>query len=411
MKNVKGRFRHRAIYRTVRYILMPYFRMRFNEHATLIKPQSSPYILLANHVLNWDPLTVGMSFRQPMYYVASEHIFRWGKLSDLINFVEAPIARQKGTADSKTVKEILLRLRGKNNVCIFAEGSVTYTGETGYIAPAIGKLVKLSGAGLITTSMHGGYFTHPRWGKTYRRGKLTVTPVAEYTPEQLKEMSVKEINEIIKRDLYVNAYDDQLALDEPIKFKGKQLAEGIENVLYLCPNCHRFSTITSKDDRFCCDCGLEGRFTETGFLESVGSVPFEFDTTVKWNKWQEQWLAEHAEELRNTPKDQPILFHKGQEIITFERAGETKVIGNGSVALYADRFEFVPDDSSIEKIVIPFEEMPKGVTYYGTGSATLAMTTADDRSYELKCSPDVSRSSWCYEHVFAVLTEKADEEK
>ena len=410
-KNVKGRFRHRAIYRIARCIMMPYFRIRFNEHAKLIKPKSSPYILIANHVFNWDPLTVGISFRQPMYYVASEHIFRWGNLSKLIQFVEAPIARQKGTADSKTVKDILIRLRGNNNVCVFAEGSVTYTGETGYIAPAIGKLVKLSGAGLITTSMHGGYLTHPRWGKTYRRGKLTVTPVAEYSPEQLKEMSVKEINEIIKRDLYVNAYEDQLALDEPVKFKGKQLAEGIENVLYLCPNCQRFSTITSKDDRFSCDCGLEGRFTETGFLESVGSVPFEFDTIVKWNSWQEEWLEQHAEELQNTPKETPILFHGGQELITFERAGETTSLGKGSIALYADRFEFIPDDGSAEKIVIPFEEIPKGVTYYGTGSATLAMTTTDDRSYEFKSDASVSRSSWCYEHVLAVLNKKESEEK
>lgn len=406
---MKGRFRHRAIYHILRPVFMPYFKIRFNQHSELIKPKNSPYILLANHLLNWDPFTVGMSFRQPMYYVASEHIFRWGKLSKLIQFLEAPIARQKGTADSRTVREILTRLKEGNNVCIFAEGSITYTGETGYIAPAIGKLVKLSGAGLITTSMHGGYFTRPRWGKTYRRGKLTVMPVAEYSPEQLKEMSVKEINEIIKRDLYVNAFEDQLALEEPVRFKGKQLAEGIENVLYLCPNCCRFSTITSKDDQFHCDCGMEGRFTETGFLESIGKEKFAFKTILEWNKWQEEWLKEYADALRNMPKDQPILSHPGQEMITFERAGESRSLGKGVLSLYADRFEFVSDDG--EPLTIPLEDLPKGITYYGTGGATIAMTTADDISYEIKNSQDVSRSCWCYEHVLAVLQEGRSKEK
>lgn len=35
------------------------------------------YIVLSNHVTDYDPLLVGVSFPGQMYFVASEHITRW----------------------------------------------------------------------------------------------------------------------------------------------------------------------------------------------------------------------------------------------------------------------------------------------------------------------------------------------
>jgi hypothetical protein len=54
-----------------------------------------------------------------MYFVASEHIFRWGLLSKLIVFLQAPIARLKATADTSAVRQVLRRLQEGHSVCIF----------------------------------------------------------------------------------------------------------------------------------------------------------------------------------------------------------------------------------------------------------------------------------------------------
>ena len=80
------------------------------------------YIVLSNHVTDYDPILVGLSFQRQMYYVASEHITRWGWLYKVLNFVFEPIIRYKATVAASTVMDILRKVRKGNNVCIFAEG-------------------------------------------------------------------------------------------------------------------------------------------------------------------------------------------------------------------------------------------------------------------------------------------------
>ena len=44
-----------------------------------------------------------------------------------------------------------------------------------------------------------------------------------------------KVYELLKNDLYEDAYERQLA--EPQKYKGKNIAEGMENLLFICPEC------------------------------------------------------------------------------------------------------------------------------------------------------------------------------
>ena len=64
-----------------------------------------PFLLVSNHNTNWDPLLVGCSFfREQMYFVASEHIFRSPLAGKLIAWAQDPIPRQKGGSAAATVK-------------------------------------------------------------------------------------------------------------------------------------------------------------------------------------------------------------------------------------------------------------------------------------------------------------------
>ena len=58
-----------------------------------------PVLLIPNHVCAWDPLLVAMSLREKqIYYVASEHLFRLGVLTRLLNWLVAPIPRRKASS-------------------------------------------------------------------------------------------------------------------------------------------------------------------------------------------------------------------------------------------------------------------------------------------------------------------------
>jgi DNA-directed RNA polymerase subunit RPC12/RpoP len=119
-----------------------------------------------------------------------------------------------------------------------------------------------------------------------------------YSPEQLKQMTPEEVNDHIREDIWEDAFDRQLAI--PYRYKGKDLAKGLENALYFCPKCGKPCTLHSEGDVFSCTCGLRVRYTETGFFEKVeASDPEPLFTTVRdWDFWQDKRIVEYAASLQ-----------------------------------------------------------------------------------------------------------------
>ena len=159
-----------------------------------------PCLILSNHVTDFDPILVGLSFPEHMYYVAGENVLRMGLLSKLVTRYASIIQRVKGTTDAEAALQILRTLKKGRNVCMFAEGNRTFTGETLPIAPATAKLVKMSRSTLVTYRLKGGYLSTPRWSAHRRKGRMTGGPVGVYSPEELKGMSETEVLDLLKRD-------------------------------------------------------------------------------------------------------------------------------------------------------------------------------------------------------------------
>jgi ribosomal protein S27AE len=113
--------------------------------------------------------------------------------------------------------------------------------------------------------------------------------VRVYTAEELAGMTVDEVNAVIANDLHVDAYESQLA--KPKRYKGKGLAEKMENFVFLCPECGEVDTLKSGGDRVTCThCGLTFRYTEYGMLEGVP-----FPTMRELARWQEEEVMRAAE--------------------------------------------------------------------------------------------------------------------
>ena len=287
-----------------------------------------PCLILSNHVTDFDPVLVGLSFPEHMYYVAGENVLRMGLLSKLVSRYASIIQRIKGTTDAEAALQILRTLKKGRNVCMFAEGSRTFTGETLPIAPATAKLVKLSRSTLVTYRLTGGYLTTPRWSAHRRKGRMSGAPVGVYPPEEIKRMSEAEISALLQRDLYENAYETQQKA--PVAFKGKALAETLETALYLCPKCHRIDTLHSQGDRFSCDCGLSMTLDEFGAFQGT-DLPFQ--TPLEWDRWQTEEMAHLAASLG----DEPAFSDEDQTLNRKEDDHSLTPLTTGTMALYRDR--------------------------------------------------------------------------
>lgn len=279
--------KHKIIYAIFHPLIILFLKIKFGYKFEKAKNLPENYIVLSNHVTDFDPLFVGASFKRQMYFVGSEHIARWKIAYKLLKFGFEPIIRYKGTVAATTVIDILRKLKNGDNICLFAEGVRTWDGVTCPILPSTGKMIKRCGAGLVTYKITGGYFIRPNWseGKT-RKGYIHGAPVNVYTKEDLANLSVDEINEIIKRDLYENAYERQMA--EPKKYKGKNLAERMENLIFICPHCNEMETVYSEGDyAYCKNCDFKVRYNEYGMLE--GS---DFKTVKELHDWQLSKISE-----------------------------------------------------------------------------------------------------------------------
>ncbi len=325
MKNHK---RHVRTYRILKTLVLPFFKWLFRIHSQPAPDMTGPYLVLANHNAELDPVIINFSFKELLYFVASEHVFRVGFASLLLKRYFDPISRLKGGTDISTVKEVMRRLKNGMNVCIFAEGNCSFNGLTCPIPPSTGRLAKACGVPLITYKFEGGYLTTPRWAYTMRHGRMRGYVVNVYSPEQLKAMSVDEVNAAIADDLFEDSYARQAS--EKVRFKGKRLAEGLETAIFLCPKCERFSTLHSRGDEFFCDCGLKAVYDEYGYLSGVP-----YSTITEWDAWQHDKLTQIASNLG----EEAAFEDTDVTLVRVHTDHKSEIIYSGTTVMHHDRIK------------------------------------------------------------------------
>ena len=294
--------KHVFFYRMLRPAVTGFLKCRFGYKYKKAENLPENYIVLSNHVTDYDPLFVAASFDRQMYFVASEHIFRWGWISGLIDFLVAPIKRKKGMLASAAVMDVMRKVHKGFNVCMFAEGVRSWDGRTCPIAPSTAKLIKRAGCGLVTYHISGGYFVSPMWGgASVRRGEISGAPVRVYTKEQLAEMTAEEVYAAINADLYEDAYERQLA--EPKKYRGKHLAERLENLMFICPECGKMDTFRSENDKVSCSaCGSSYTYDSYGMLNGAP-----YRTLREFSDWQKSKVREAAEQGMEYTAEKAVL--------------------------------------------------------------------------------------------------------
>ena len=291
-------------------------------------PAAGPMLIVSNHNADLDPVFLSMAFQEHMYFVASEHIFRWGFWSRLIVALFDPISRSKGMTDARAALQILRRLKNGSNVCLFAEGNRSYSGVTGPIFAATGKLARASRASLVTYRIRGGYLATPRWALTRRHGPVHGELVQVYSPEQLRAMTDEQVNAAIAADLYEDAFERQACDMQP--YTGKRLAEGVEYALYLCPCCGGIGTLHGEGDTLVCrGCGLRARYTEYGFFEGEDAP---FSNMRDWDAWQDAELSRRMEQAAETP-ERTFFSDPEQTLLLIDQAHGSRRVDRGTLSV------------------------------------------------------------------------------
>lgn len=315
--------KHAFFYRLLRPLTILFAWLRFGYRYEKARDLPENYIVLSNHTTDYDMLFVAASFPRMMYFVGSEHIARWKALYKFLQFCFDPIMRPKGASAAFTVKEMMRRAKSGANLCLFAEGVRSWDGTPSPIAPSTAKMVQRMGCGLVTYRITGGYFASPMWaGASVRRGPVHGSPVHVFTAEQLASMNTADLYQIIVDDLGEDSYARQT--EEPHPYKAKALAEGLENVLFLCPLCKEQDTFRTMDNTATCSCcGLSFRYNEFGMLEDGP-----YSTVRDFHAWQKEEVAEHVR--------RGVVYTAGAATLSTVKDHDQALVTSGSVSMDGD---------------------------------------------------------------------------
>jgi 1-acyl-sn-glycerol-3-phosphate acyltransferase len=341
-KNKKWmKFRHKVVHLILRHPVHLICKIKYGIKIKKY-PEKRPCLILYNHQTAFDQFFVGLAFKQPVYYLATEDIFSNGWVSSLIKFLVEPIPIKKQTTDVKAILNCIRVAKEGGSIAIAPEGNRTYSGETVYMSPTIAPLARKLGLPIMLYRIEGGYGVQPRWSDVTRRGKMRSFVSNVIEPEEYKDMTDDELFAIIRDGLYQN----EAVADA--RFVHKRSAEYIERAIYTCPDCGLTTLESNGDIVECKKCGKKVRYLPTKELEGV-NCEFPHRFMLDWYNAQSDLINS----LDLTPYYDTPMYRDHAEIKEVIPSKKKIPYGYATITLYGNRVEL---DIKEADVVFPFDE-------------------------------------------------------
>lgn len=301
--------------------------------------KGSPFILLYNHIGKQDHMLTGYLLR-PL--LANNMISRWVQYDPIVG----PLAEAAGGffknrfyPDPQAVVYCKKVLKRGGVVAMAPAGVYSIDGTTHYIDYGTAKLIKLFKVPVVAAKISGAYFYVNGHRKSKLKGKVKIQSRLLFDSKEAQELSEQAIFQKLWEELDFN--DFEYRLKEGFLVEGKDLAEGVENILYKCLKCGEEFTLTHiKDDLICSICG--NRVTvknDMNFYPKSQNAAYA-DRLDKWNLIQKKLLekeilkddfciSDKVTLKRNKGTKKRGLYFLGEGVITLNREGITYVGTDG----------------------------------------------------------------------------------
>jgi 1-acyl-sn-glycerol-3-phosphate acyltransferase len=326
-------------YRILRLAIGSFLKSRYrlsSENRRVFRTIKPPYLVLPNHGSFWDPFFVSVLVPDPVYWIASDAQFR-GLLRYALRLIGA-IPKSKGVSDIETIRSIMDIRRRNGVIGIFPEGVRTWDGHSMGSVHATAKLIKLLKIPVVIPMLDGNYLSSPRWAESSRRGRVTVSFRKGFSPEEIASLSPDGILEKLDRLLEYDACRGRTG--SPVPFLGRNLAESLELVLFVCPQCHGLVTLKSSDNILACrECGYRVVYNEFGFLEPRSGNRY-FSTVHEWNEWQLSFLKDYFRDRYRAGLSQRFFDDRLVWVWMGYRSQPLRRLRVGRLSLYSDRILF-----------------------------------------------------------------------
>lgn len=271
-------------------------------------------LYLMNHSSFTDLMIAGTILKNKQYHIVCTNDGFVGKewLMRAIGCIPA----KKFISDVKMVKDMKYAVEKlHSSILMFPEASYSFDGTMTPLPDSLGKCVKLLDIPVVIMRTEGAFLRDPLYNGLRKR-KVNVSCNVKYllSKDMIKGMSVDEINALLNKEFQYDHFKEQykngVKVTEPFR------AEGLERVLYKCPNCLEEGRMLGKGIHLTCKkCGKLYELTEMGKIRALlGETEFEFVTD--WYAFEREYVKKEVLNKTykmNFPAD--IMIYSGNEAI------------------------------------------------------------------------------------------------
>lgn len=201
----------------------------------------------------------------------------------------------KFVADTRLVRNLVYAVRRlRAPILMYPEASYSFDGCATPLPDSLGKCVKLLGVPVVMIRTYGAFLHDPLYNGLRLRD-CDVSAKVEYllSASKVKSRSADEINSLVKSRFTFDNF--RLQTENGIKITEPFRAEGLNRVLYKCPNCETEGKMNARGAKLSCTaCGSVYELTEDGRMEAknggkcISHIP-------DWYAWERECVKRELE--------------------------------------------------------------------------------------------------------------------
>ncbi len=157
------------------------------------------------------------------------------------------------------------------SIVVFPERQISVFGKSQHLPEKITEFLFETGLNLKFISFENAYFARPIWSKSFRNVQTAYSSKFNLSSSLLASMTPDERNSKINKSMPSSAaiygHKNRLVI------ASNRLAEGLERVVYACPNCHEFFGLRAEFSHLKCqNCLVPFECTPGGEIYTNGKT-------------------------------------------------------------------------------------------------------------------------------------------
>jgi 1-acyl-sn-glycerol-3-phosphate acyltransferase len=250
------------------------------------------------------------------------------------------IPTQKYIPDLSLIMNIHNALHKENiSVLMFPEAGYTFDGTTTALPKKFGTVIKKLNVPVVSIITDGAFLRQPLYNNLkLRKVKTSATMKCLLTKDEVNNLSTKEIEDKIAKEFSFDNFKTQF--ENKIKVTEPSRAEGLNRILYKCPNCKKEGLMETKNDTITCNgCQKSYVLTEYGDLKATDGKT-EFNFVSDWYNWE-------REEVKNQLLSNDYRLDLDVDITVLTDFKALYTVGKGKLLHDKDGFKLYDIDGNL----------------------------------------------------------------